>query len=65
MPFYKKYPEASGYYTLSRVGFNTLFAMVQVKREDIHSGFTRTYVLKKTKGKWKILSFGSVTKWTA
>jgi hypothetical protein len=55
--FYDKYPEASGYYSLSRVGFNKTLAMVQVKREDIYSGFSRTYILKKVKGKWKIVTF--------
>jgi len=56
MPFYERYPEASGYYTLSRVGFAGIFAMVQVKREDIHSGFSRTYILKKVKGMWKVIT---------
>jgi hypothetical protein len=63
IPFYEKYPEASGYYSLSRVGFNGLFAMVQVKRDDIHSGFTRTYILKKVKGKWKIVTLLSSSEW--
>jgi hypothetical protein len=63
MPFYEKYPEASGYYSLSRVGFNGSFAMVQVKRNDIHTGFTRAYILKKVKGKWKIVSLLSGSEW--
>jgi len=63
MPFYEKYPEASGYYSLSRVGFNGLLATVHVKREDVHSGFSRAYVLKKVKGKWRIVDLISGGEW--
>ena len=63
MPFYKKYPEANGYYSLSRVGFNGSFAMVQVKRNDTDSGLTRAYILQKVKGKWKIVNLMSGSEW--
>lgn len=56
--FYEKYPEASGYYSLSRVGFNGRFAMVQVTRRDIYSGFSRTYILGKIKGRWQSVAAG-------
>ena len=56
-PFYEKYPEAWGYYRLSRVGFSRTFAMVMVEREDVCGGFSRTYILKKTHGKWKIVTW--------
>jgi len=62
-PFYEKYPEANGYYSLSRVGFNGLLATVQVKREDVNSGFSRAYVLKKIKGEWKIVDLISASEW--
>ena len=55
--FYQKYPEASGYYILSRVGFNGQFAMVQVKGDLGWNGFSRTYILNRVKGKWRIITF--------
>lgn len=55
--FYQKYPESSGHYTLSRVGFSGQFAMVQVKGDICWNGFSRNYILKKVKGKWKIVNF--------
>lgn len=55
--FYQKYPEASGYYSLSRVGFSGQFAMVQVKGDLGWNGFSRTYILKRVKGKWRIVTF--------
>jgi len=54
--FYQKYPESSGIHALSRVGFSGQLAMVQVKGERSWSGFTRNYILKKVKGKWKIIT---------
>lgn len=54
--FYQKYPESSGVHILSRVGFSGQFAMVQVKGERSWNGFTRNYILKKVKGKWKIIT---------
>jgi len=63
-PFYEKYPEARGYYRLSRVGFSRTFAMVMVEREDVCGGFSRTYILKKTHGKWKIVTWMG-TEWVA
>jgi hypothetical protein len=64
MPFYEKFPEASGYYSLSRVAFdsNKVLAIAHVKREDIHSGFSYIYILRKEKDRWKIVaSSGSVS----
>lgn len=58
IPFYQKYPESSGHYTLSRVGFSGQFAMVQVKGDLCWNGFSRYYILRKVKGKWKIVEFG-------
>jgi len=55
--FYQKYPEASGYYSLSRVGFSGQFAMVQVKGDLGWNGFSRTYILKRVKDKWRIVTF--------
>jgi hypothetical protein len=54
IPFYQKYPESSGHYTLSRVGFSGQFAMVQVKGDLCWNGFSRTYILKRINGKWRI-----------
>jgi hypothetical protein len=62
-PFYEKYPESSGYYTLSRVGFSGLFAMVEVKRSDMHSGFSHAYILKRVKGRWKIVDLIIGSEW--
>ena len=55
--FYQKYPEASGYYNLSRVGFSGQFAMVQVKVDLGWNGFSRTYILRRVKSKWRIVTF--------
>ena len=55
--FYQKYPEASGYYNLSRVGFSGQFAMVQVKGDLGWNGFSRTYILRRVKSKWRIVTF--------
>ncbi|MGI8494094.1 MAG: hypothetical protein ACR2L1_02115 [Pyrinomonadaceae bacterium] len=57
MLFYQKYPESSGHYNLSRVGFSGQFAMIQVKGDLCWNGFSRNYILKKIKGKWKIITF--------
>ena len=57
MPFYQKYPESIGLHTLSRVGFSGQFAMVQVKADHGWQGFSRTYILRKAKDKWRIISF--------
>ena len=60
--FYQKYPEASGYYNLSRVGFSGRVAIVRVKGDLGWNGFSRTYILKKVKSKWRIITFsGSVS----
>lgn len=55
-PFYQEYPDANGYYQLSRVGFNKnkTFALVCLEREAGLSNDTGHYLLKKVKGKWKI-----------
>jgi hypothetical protein len=55
--FYQKYPEASGYYSLSTVGFSRQFAIIQVKGDLGWNGFSRTYILKRVKGNWKIVTF--------
>jgi hypothetical protein len=55
--FYQKYPEASGYYNLSRVGFSGQLAMVQVKGDLGWNGFSRTYILRRVKSKWRIITF--------
>jgi hypothetical protein len=64
IPFYEKFPEANGYYSLSRVAFdsNKTLAMAHVRNEDIYSGFSTIYILKKVKGKWNIVAAsGSVS----
>lgn len=59
-PFYRRYPEASGYYKLSRVALRSNLAMARVQREDVCGGFDMTYILKKTKKRWiEIWSAGS------
>jgi hypothetical protein len=57
-PFYKKYPEANGYYFLSRAAISGGYTLVRVKREDVCSAFDMTYLLLKTKRGWQIV-------WTA
>ena len=57
-PFYQKYPESSGHYNLSRVGFSGQLALVQVEGDLCWNGFSRYYILRKAKGKWKIVNFG-------
>jgi hypothetical protein len=57
IPFYQKYPESSGLHILSRVGFSGQLAMVQVKGDHGWNGFSRTYILKRVKGKWRIITF--------
>lgn len=59
IPFYEKYPKAQGYYSFSRVGFssNKNFAMVCVNNDSNLFGFSRIYMLKNVKGKWKIVRF--------
>jgi hypothetical protein len=59
-PFYENFPEANGYYSLSRVGFDGIFAMVQVKREDVGRGFSRIYIMKRVKGKWMVVSSSGI-----
>lgn len=54
--FYQKYPEASGYYYLSRVGFSGQTAIVQVEGDLGWNGFSRIYILKKIKGIWRTIS---------
>ena len=58
MPLFRKYPDANGYYTLSRVGFNGSkdFALVQVIWKHFFTGFSRAYILRKIKGDWQIYS---------
>ncbi|HEY0426893.1 MAG TPA: hypothetical protein VGC76_03710 [Pyrinomonadaceae bacterium] len=65
-PFYQKYPEAVGYNSFSRVGFspNRQFAALCVASEASFNGFSRIYILKKVKGKWKI-HFSSQDVWAA
>lgn len=60
--FFQTYPEASGYYYLSRVGFSGQFAIVHVKGDLGWNGFSRIYILKRLKGKWKTISF-SGSRW--
>lgn len=62
-PFYQKYPESSGHYTISRVGFSGQFAMVQVKGDLCWNGFSLTYILKRINGKWRIVTL-SGSKWS-
>jgi hypothetical protein len=54
-PFYEKYPDAIGLYTLSRVGFTTNheYALVVVSQDAAFTGYTRAYVLRKFKSGWK------------
>ena len=55
--FYQKYPESSGLYILSRVGFSGQFAMVQITGDHSWYGFSRNYILKREKTKWRIITF--------
>ena len=60
-PFYKKFPNANGYYQFSKTGFssNRKFAVVYVERKAGSSGDSTIYILKKIKGIWKInFSYG-------
>ncbi len=56
IPFFQKYPESSGLYILSRVGFSGQFALVHVKGNRGWNGFSRNYILEKVKGEWRIVS---------
>lgn len=58
-PFYEKYPEAYGLYSLSRVGFtkNKEYAVVQIIRESSLTGYSRTYVLRKVERGWRIVTW--------
>ena len=58
--FYQKYPESSGYYYLSRVGFSGQLAIVQVKGDLGWTGFSRIYILRKLKGKWRTISASGI-----
>lgn len=58
--FYQKYPEASGYYYLSRVGFSGQTAIVQVKGDLGWNGFSRIYILKKVRGTWRTISVSGI-----
>lgn len=55
--FYKKYPDASGYTTLSRVGFSRGSAVVQVRQEFECGDFSFIYILKRIRGRWRIHRF--------
>ncbi|MBL8180837.1 MAG: hypothetical protein JNL64_04430 [Blastocatellia bacterium] len=54
--FYQTYPDASGYYYLSRVGFFGQFAILHVKANLGWTGFSRIYILKRFKAKWETIS---------
>lgn len=58
--FDKKYPYGRGYYQFSRVGFSTnkRFAVVSVEFTSIGSFYYTTYVLRKTKERWKVYGSG-------
>ncbi len=58
--FFEKYPESSGYYSPSRVGFSGQHAVVQVKGDLGWRGFSRFYLLKKLNGEWQITNFGGI-----
>jgi hypothetical protein len=62
VPFFQKYPESSGLHTLSRVGFNGQYAMVQVKADRGWTGFSCTYILRRMKGRWTISTY-TVNDW--
>lgn len=54
--FYKKYPNSSGYVSLSRVGFNTTFTKALIFRSESCGSLCGSgdYILfEKTDGKWK------------
>ena len=51
-PFYRRFPEASGYYRLSRAAISNKFALVRIKRKGTCSGFDTTYLLQKTRTGW-------------
>lgn len=52
-PFYRKFPEASGHYQLSRAAISNNFALVRIKRKDTCSGFDNTYLLQRTRTGWR------------
>ena len=58
-PFYEKYPEAYGLFRLSRVGFtkNKEFAAAQIIQETSLTGFSRTFILRKLRKGWRIISW--------
>ena len=53
-PFHEKFPEANGYYSFSRIGFDSTkrFAVIQVYGEGAYWSSDWTYVLMKTKKGW-------------
>lgn len=53
--FFRKFPDSSGFYTLSRVGFSTDHrqALVVVNAKQGCFGFTKAYLLRKVGGRWK------------
>ena len=54
--FYKKFPDAHGYYQFSRIGFsfNKNYAVVDVEGKGNYWSFSSTYILKKNKKGWRI-----------
>lgn len=59
IPFYEKYPNAHGYYSVSRVGFSSdrKFALFNLTKEDSIASFSRNYLLKKIKNKWQVIKY--------
>ncbi|HMT08974.1 MAG TPA: hypothetical protein PKA82_13295 [Pyrinomonadaceae bacterium] len=55
--FYKAYPDSSGYYYLSRVGFAGKFAIVHIKGDLGWKGFSRIYILKRKNTNWETISY--------
>lgn len=55
--FRKNYPNADGYYQFSRTGFNSnkTFAYVEVSGKGGSWESNMAYILRKAKGKWKIV----------
>ena len=61
-PFHKKYQNANGYYSLSRVGYSTdkKLALVFVNLESGDYVSSTFYILEKVNDKWEVRkSFGS------
>ena len=60
-PFYEKFSDANGYYSFSRIGFDSTkeFAILEVYGEGCDWSSDSTFILIKTKRGWKIYNSSS------